>query len=224
MIFLGGGAVTVLSSWSFQYLLQIRALASLTVPGGQGFHFPHFPSNSINFSYFSSSFTYFLPHFGPPGGRLAHPGRPWLRHCMLRIKTKILFNDNKNKTYGGSVWSCQPCGRIFGWMWDPRGETPSRRRSNWCNCSRPRVGLHCVIATWSHGAHGEHCFTSSYAIMLSWVRCRIVSFFHHSMAMHHAFRSRTMNRIDTILHLDGVAFLYTFWPGGISIAQSLYIT
>ena len=26
------------------------------------------------FSYFSSNFTYFLPHFGPPGGRVAHPG------------------------------------------------------------------------------------------------------------------------------------------------------
>ena len=36
-----------------------------------------FPQISINFS---SNFTYFLPHFGPPGGRVAHPGRPWLRH------------------------------------------------------------------------------------------------------------------------------------------------
>ena len=36
---------------------------------------------SINFSYFSSNFSYFLPHFGPPGGRLAHPERPCLRHC-----------------------------------------------------------------------------------------------------------------------------------------------
>ena len=25
-------------------------------------------------------FTYFFPHFGPPGGLLAHPERPWLRH------------------------------------------------------------------------------------------------------------------------------------------------
>ena len=32
------------------------------------------------FSYFSSNFSHFLPHFGSPGGRLAHPGRPWLRH------------------------------------------------------------------------------------------------------------------------------------------------
>ena len=41
------------------------------------------PQISINFSYFSSNFTYFLPHFGPPGGRVAHPGRPWLRHWHL---------------------------------------------------------------------------------------------------------------------------------------------
>ena len=39
-----------------------------------------FPRMSINFSYFSSNFTYFFPHFGPLGGRVAHPGRPWLRH------------------------------------------------------------------------------------------------------------------------------------------------
>ena len=32
------------------------------------------------FLIFSSNFTYFLPHFGPPDGRVAHPGRPWLCH------------------------------------------------------------------------------------------------------------------------------------------------
>ena len=46
-----------------------------------------FPEISINFSYFSSNFTFFLPHFGPPGGRVAHPGRPWLRHWLWRLKT-----------------------------------------------------------------------------------------------------------------------------------------
>ena len=45
-----------------------------------------FPQILINFSYFSSNFTYFLPHFGSPGGRLAHPGRPWLRHCGQPMK------------------------------------------------------------------------------------------------------------------------------------------
>ena len=29
------------------------------------------------------NFHSFLPQFSPPGGRLAHPRRPWLRHCML---------------------------------------------------------------------------------------------------------------------------------------------
>ena len=30
---------------------------------------------------------YFLPHFGPPGGRVANPWRPWLRHwCHLQCK------------------------------------------------------------------------------------------------------------------------------------------
>ena len=38
-----------------------------------------FPQISINFS---SNLTYFLPHFCPLGGRVAHPGRPWLRHCV----------------------------------------------------------------------------------------------------------------------------------------------
>ena len=40
---------------------------------------------SISFSYFSSNLTYFFPHFGPPGGQLAHPARPWLRHCRQFI-------------------------------------------------------------------------------------------------------------------------------------------
>ena len=43
--------------------------------------FSVFPQVLINFSYFSSNFTYFLPHFGLPGGQVAHPGRPWLCHC-----------------------------------------------------------------------------------------------------------------------------------------------
>ena len=56
-----------------------RAVASLTFPGGQEFHFPQI---LINFSYLSSNFTYFLPQFDPPGGQVAQPERPWLRHCQ----------------------------------------------------------------------------------------------------------------------------------------------
>ena len=67
--------------------LRIRAVASLTVPDGQDFHFPHFSSNFDQiFLFFRSNFAYFLPHFGPPGGRFAHPGRPWLRHCSELLK------------------------------------------------------------------------------------------------------------------------------------------
>ena len=55
-----------------------------------------FPQILINFSYFSSNFTYFLPHFGPPGGWVAHPGRPWLRHWThepfdIIVQTEMCF-------------------------------------------------------------------------------------------------------------------------------------
>ena len=58
--------------------MRLRAVASLTDLGGwvgNSSTFLIFPHISINFSNFSSNFTYFLPHFG-----LAHPGGPWLRH------------------------------------------------------------------------------------------------------------------------------------------------
>ena len=60
-----------------------RDIAILTVPGGGGqkFHFPHFSSTFHHcFLFFLKLSTFFCPHFGPPGGRVAHPGRPWLRH------------------------------------------------------------------------------------------------------------------------------------------------
>ena len=59
-----------------------KGVTSLTVPGGQEFHFPYF---SIDYSYFPSNFPIFRPHFGPPDGRLAHPGRPWLRHWAVPL-------------------------------------------------------------------------------------------------------------------------------------------
>ena len=37
----------------------------------------------MNFCYISSNFAHFLPHFGSPGGRVAHLGRPWLRYWLL---------------------------------------------------------------------------------------------------------------------------------------------
>ena len=36
----------------------------------------------INFSW---NLTYFLPHFRPSGGQVAHPGRPWLRHWLWEV-------------------------------------------------------------------------------------------------------------------------------------------
>ena len=50
-----------------------------------------FPHISIEHSYFSSNIPSFRPHFGPPGGRLAHPGRPWLRHCTPLNGVPILY-------------------------------------------------------------------------------------------------------------------------------------
>ena len=66
------------------------------------------PQISINFS---SNFTHFLPHFGPPGGRVAHPGRPWLRHCKeLRVFKIGNFVFKVTVHYG--LWekgpSCNP--------------------------------------------------------------------------------------------------------------------
>ena len=43
-------------------------------------HFLIFPHYSVIFFHFSSICPHFLPQFDAPGGRLAHPGRPWLRH------------------------------------------------------------------------------------------------------------------------------------------------
>ena len=55
-----------------------------------------FPQISISFSYFSSNFTYFLPHFCPPDGRVAHPGRPWLRHWPFQHHPILSFCIPKN--------------------------------------------------------------------------------------------------------------------------------
>ena len=65
-----------------------RAVASLTVPGGQEFLFPHFSQMLIIFSYFSSNVYNFLPHFGSPGGRVAHPGRPLTTPLTGRVISK----------------------------------------------------------------------------------------------------------------------------------------
>ena len=60
---------------------------------GQEFHFPHFSSNFHHFSYFSSNFPHSCPHFGPTGAWVAHPGRPWLRHCR-RIHYPMIISSH----------------------------------------------------------------------------------------------------------------------------------
>ena len=70
---------------------KARAVASLTIPDGQKFHFPLFPQISINISYFSSIFSHFLPHVGSPGGRVAHLGRPWLYATLLLLYNPVMF-------------------------------------------------------------------------------------------------------------------------------------
>ena len=53
------------------------------------------PQISINFSYFFSNFTYFLPHFGPPGGRLQGRSQPhspgWARVPLSSFFPQILI-------------------------------------------------------------------------------------------------------------------------------------
>ena len=90
-----------------------------------------FPQILINLSYFSSNFTHFLPHFGSPGGRLDHPGRPWLRHwcypaSQSRVgkgSTLLIFSSNFNQfflklylfssSFWPSGWATRPPGKAL---------------------------------------------------------------------------------------------------------------
>ena len=71
-----------------------------------------FPQILINFSYFSSNFLHFLPHFDTPGGRLAHPGRPWLRHWWL--------NSEKVHANAGTLNFTQPRYESSSCTWPPK--------------------------------------------------------------------------------------------------------
>ena len=73
-----------------------------------------FPQISINFTYFSSNFTCCLPHFGPPGGRLAHPVRPWLRHCAPETSDhadREIFADVSGKERQGKLGNSDVSGK-----------------------------------------------------------------------------------------------------------------
>ena len=49
--------------------------------------------------------TYFLPFFGPPGGQIAHPARPWLRHCFSFNKScpNLFTVKRRDKTTLGAT-------------------------------------------------------------------------------------------------------------------------
>ena len=86
----------------------IRAVASLTVPGGARVPLSSFfPQILIIFSYFSSNFSHFLPHFGSPGGSRP-PGKALATPLDLivfnnRIVNAAMFNSESEGLYGNLI-------------------------------------------------------------------------------------------------------------------------
>ena len=84
-----------------------RDVSSLTVPNGQELNF------SLNFDqvflFFLKLFS-FSPHFGPPGGQVAHPERSCQCHCRFQHLTKLFFIF---------IWPLSNCffWNIFGPSW-----------------------------------------------------------------------------------------------------------
>ena len=61
-----------------------RAVASLSLPGGQDQNISSYLSSFLEHCLIFPQFCFhFLPHFGLLGGWVAHPGMPWLRHCLF---------------------------------------------------------------------------------------------------------------------------------------------
>ena len=65
-----------------------RAVASSQSRVGNSSLSSIFPQILIIFSWFSSIFSHFLPHFGSPGGRPA-----WLRYCLRALKWAFFICD-----------------------------------------------------------------------------------------------------------------------------------
>ena len=89
---------TVYKGSKYNKFLHFRELLSRCNQGRSQPHSPGWarvPLSSFSpkfwsfFSYSSSNFSYFLPHFGPTGGRVAHPGRPWLRHWLQWFQVPV---------------------------------------------------------------------------------------------------------------------------------------
>ena len=63
-----------------------------------------FLKSRLSFLIFPQTFTHFLPHFGPPGGRVAHPGRPWPRHWLTECDSRKQCSLQPIMTIVKSVW------------------------------------------------------------------------------------------------------------------------
>ena len=75
-----------------------RGVAILSTLGGQNRNFSSFFFYFLPFSSMIS--PYFLCQFGPLGGRLAHPGNPWLRHWRTSTCKEFkgqAYNTGKEK-------------------------------------------------------------------------------------------------------------------------------
>ena len=71
-------------------------VASLTVPGGQEFHFPHFPKIFTIFSTFFWIFSHLHPYVSPLGGRVAQKSRSVQAIPLFCKKT---FRQSPELTY-----------------------------------------------------------------------------------------------------------------------------
>ena len=99
-----------------------RAVASLTVPGGQEFHFLHFFLEFYQF-FLKLIFFFIFTLLCPPGGRVAHLGRPWLCHCLFWIVGRTVCEWGVRRgpggwpPGGGCKGAVPPCLRNFCIWW-----------------------------------------------------------------------------------------------------------
>ena len=82
------------------YDIIVRAVASLTVPEGQEFHFPHSFLN-IDISYFFLNFSHFLPHFGPRVGESPQKGHGYTtdHNDIIRRRVVLIWYQWKEEAH-----------------------------------------------------------------------------------------------------------------------------